>query len=412
MPSRVSTKSSIRLIQLKVSKLIVGFFLSLSALYFTQAMPNGGDVLAFVSEKAPSTSLVGLYICDQDGNVVAELNAHKLFIPASLTKIVTSLLAWEVLGPEFRFTTTVYVPKGSAPPVVRGSVVIKGNGDPSLSLDTLRVHLRKFRQDGYTTIDGNIVVDNSFFSDERWGRGWEWDYRNPTVDAIVLREYTLSFKPEDKNGMALLVGGKVKEVLEEYGVKVTGRPTVGKLNSGYEEYIVVRSPTLKAILDIVNKYSNNSYAEQVTRTVALRLHGLGSVNNSIVAIRGFVSKIVGEYYPYRILDGSGLSTYNLLSPFLVVQVLLYGYRNHGGLDGYISTIPLSGREGLMEKRLGDIYVRGKSGTLQGVSNFAGVMRTRSGRLLFFAIMVNGFIVPTYQVMSFQDELLRFVWRNY
>lgn len=370
------------------------------------------SIYDLIQQKAPINSFTGVYFVDVDGTVLVEYNAHKLFTPASLTKIFTTLLAWEVLGPDFRYTTTFYIPAGSTRPTIKGNVVIKANGDPSMSVDILRQNLKKFKDDGYTRIEGNIVVDNSFFSNERWGIGWEWDYKNPYIDALVLREYVTSFSANDKSAMALFYGNQVKQILTSYGIEVTGNVTVGKLTSGYVEYIAIRSSTLKSLIDVANKLSSNSYAEQIFRTVGLRLYNLGSTQNSIKAMDDFLKRLFGDFYPYRIVDGCGLSTYNLVTPYMVTQTLLYAYRNHGGLDGFISTLALGGREGTMEKRLGDIFVRAKTGTLQGVSNIAGIMRTKTGRIVAFCIMVNNFTAPTYTIMAFHDELIRYVWNNY
>ncbi|ODN30122.1 D-alanyl-D-alanine carboxypeptidase [Fervidobacterium thailandense] len=385
------------------------------SLLFLVILPSSSlaqELYKLIEQKAPANSFVGAYFVDVDGTVLVEYNAHKLFTPASLTKIFTTLLAWEVLGPDFKYTTTFYIPVGSTRPVIKGNLVIKANGDPSMSVDILRQNLKKFKDDGYTRIEGNIVVDNSFFSTERWGIGWEWDYKNPYIDALVLREYVTSFSANDKNAMALFYGGQVKQILTSYGIEVTGQVIVGKLTSGYTEYISIKSAPLKSLVDVANKFSSNSYAEQIFRTVGLRLYNLGSTQNSIRAMDNFVKRLFGESYSYRIVDGCGLSTYNLLTPYMVTQALVYAYKNHGGLDGFISTLALGGKEGTMEKRLGDIFVRAKTGTLQGVSNIAGIMRTKTGRLIAFCIMVNNFTAPTYTVMAYHDEIIRYVWNNY
>lgn len=391
------------------------FIVLLSALLF-QTMVTcsfSQDIYSLITSKAPRPGFVGLYFMDIDnGSLIVRYNEHDLFIPASLTKIFSTLVAWEVLGPEFRYNTTVYVPRGNISPTLRGNIAIKGNGDPSMSVDILKENLYRFVLEGVKEIDGNIIIDNSLFSNERWGIGWEWDYDNPSIDALILRENTNAFDPHQADAVALNYGYNVLRILNSYGIKVNGNVLVGRINSDYREFISIKSSSLKVLIGVANKYSSNSYAEQILRTVGLRVYKLGSIYNSLKVMNDFYRALFGEYYPFKLNDGCGLSTYNLLTPYMVVQTLTYAYRKHGKLDGFISTLALSGKEGTMSKRLGDIKLYAKTGTLQKVSNIAGIMITRTGRKVAFCIMVNNFVAPTYTIMQYHDEIIRYVWNNY
>jgi len=370
-------------------------------------------VYSVITSKMPQSAYVGAYFVDVDsGKVLVQYNESNLFVPASLTKIMSTLVAWEVLGPEFTYTTTIYVPRGNISPTLKGNVVIKGNGDPSMSVDILKENLKRFVLDGVKEIDGNIVIDNSFFSNERWGIGWEWDYKNPSIDALILKENTNTFSPYDANAVAMNFGNNFKKVLNDYGIRVTGNVVVGKVSSSYREYIVMKSVPLKNLISVANKYSSNSYAEQILRTVGLRVYGFGSIYNSQKVLNDFVKRLFGEYYPFKLNDACGLSTYNLLTPYMLAQTLVYAYKNHNGFNGFISTLATAGKEGTMEGRLKDITAYAKTGTLQKVSNIAGIMITKTGKRVAFCIMVNNFITPTYIVTAYHDEIIRYVWNNY
>jgi len=392
----------------KISRkiLLICFLLTITLL-FSQ------DIYTLITSKTPQGGFVGVYFQDVDnGNILVRYNEHNLFVPASLTKIFSTLVAWEILGPEFRYTTTVYVPRGNISPTLNGDVIIKSNGDPSMSVEILKDNLKKFVQEGVKEIKGNIVIDNSFFSNERWGIGWEWDYKNPSVDALILKENTNTFNPYDVNAVALNYGSNVLKILKELGIRVDGSVKIGKTRNDYREFIVIKSVPLYNLISVANKYSSNSYAEQILRTVGLRVYRYGNIYNSLKVMNDFYRKLFGEYYPFKLNDGCGLSTYNLATPYMVVNTLIYAYKNHGGMNGYTSTLALSGREGTMQNRLGDITVYAKTGTLQKVSNIAGILITKTGRRVAFCIMVNNFVVPTYIAMAYHDEIIRFVWKNY
>ena len=112
--------------------------------------------------------------------------------PASNTKLFTTATAFALLGPDFRFHTTVET-AGTIDKHGRldSDLVIVGRGDPNLSGRTLPYNLRTERklppiialenladqlvQKGLRYVDGDIVADDSYYAFERYGEGWAQD---------------------------------------------------------------------------------------------------------------------------------------------------------------------------------------------------------------------------------------------
>ena len=104
------------------------------------------------------------------GEVIYQRDAGKEFVPASNMKLVTAATALAVLGPEYRFRTTVEAGGPIVGGALRGPLVVRGTGDPTLSARfapdpraTFRAWADSLRAHGVTRIAGGIIgVDSAF----------------------------------------------------------------------------------------------------------------------------------------------------------------------------------------------------------------------------------------------------------
>jgi len=90
-------------------------------------------------------------------------NAGAALNPASVMKLVTSFAAIHQLGPGYVWTTDVWAAGEIADGVLNGDLVIKGHGDPTLTLERMWLLQRELRARGVRHIRGNLVLDLSHF---------------------------------------------------------------------------------------------------------------------------------------------------------------------------------------------------------------------------------------------------------
>jgi D-alanyl-D-alanine carboxypeptidase/D-alanyl-D-alanine-endopeptidase (penicillin-binding protein 4) len=84
--------------------------------------------------------------------------------PASTIKLVTTYAALELLGPAFQWVTEAYADGSLGGTVLTGDLVLKGRGDPKLTIESFWLLLRTLRHRGITDIRGDLVLDRSYFS--------------------------------------------------------------------------------------------------------------------------------------------------------------------------------------------------------------------------------------------------------
>jgi D-alanyl-D-alanine carboxypeptidase/D-alanyl-D-alanine-endopeptidase (penicillin-binding protein 4) len=158
----------------------------------------------------------GVLVADaKTGEQLYALNAGKFFTPASNTKLYTTIIALSLLGPDYRFRTTLES-RGTLDRFGRlpGDLVLVARGDPNLSSRKFPYVLKAefdgppervlseladtFAARGVKQIEGDIVVDDSYYPFERYPSGWAIDdmtfgYGAP-VSALCLNDNTLNIE--------------------------------------------------------------------------------------------------------------------------------------------------------------------------------------------------------------------------
>lgn len=143
------------------------------------------DLASIMNDSLLSSASVALYVTSlKTKEVLFSQNELKAMVPASNMKIISSAAAMDYLGADFTYTTTLFLDgllKKSSGEFV-GNVIIRGAGDPSMStyfyddpLSILRQWCGVLDSLGVRSIRGNLVGDDSYFSDDPWGQGWSWD---------------------------------------------------------------------------------------------------------------------------------------------------------------------------------------------------------------------------------------------
>lgn len=140
--------------------------------------------------------------------------------PASVMKVVTTWAALEYLGPAYRWPTEVYLRGDLDGTTLEGDLALKGYGDPFLVVEEFWKLLRALRRLGVEDIDGDLLVDDSFFAVSEPDPG-DFDgqpYRTynvvPSALLVNFKAVQFSFFAEPRSGRVRIATDPVLSNLE------------------------------------------------------------------------------------------------------------------------------------------------------------------------------------------------------
>ncbi len=205
-------------------------------------------------------------------------------------------------------------------------------------------------------------------------------------------------------------GATLAALLQQRGVKVGDRVTKAPLPAGARLILVDKSPTLTEVVADLNHYSNNFIAETLVKTIGAVAGGEpGTFDKGITAVRAFLEEKVGlAPGSYLFSNGSGLNEANLFTSRSVVRLLSYMSREYETSTEFTSSLAVAGTQGTIGHRFRDTpaarRLRGKTGTLSGVSALSGYVVTPAGDVVAFSILAQGYKVSVRDVWQVQNRI--------
>ncbi len=166
-----------------LKSIITGVLASTLAISAYSAQTDNEAVNKFVDNRYLQCANISLKVVNTEtGETVAAHRADKLTSPASITKIITTSTALQMLGNDFRFETYLetdgYIDSLG---ILHGNLYVRGTGDPSLGSQYVGSQsfyykwIQELRKCGIKRITGNIIGDTSFFNAESLNPNWVWE---------------------------------------------------------------------------------------------------------------------------------------------------------------------------------------------------------------------------------------------
>ncbi|MBW8035275.1 MAG: D-alanyl-D-alanine carboxypeptidase/D-alanyl-D-alanine-endopeptidase [Planctomycetes bacterium] len=421
-----------------------------------------GRVNAVIGQKQFRNVQFGVHIVDAaSGRVLYARNYREAMTPASNMKILASAAALRFLGADYKFTTEVGL--------IGNTLVVIGAGDPLIGdEDTDKKYGRKvgwfidaiaaeLKDRDVKSLD-EIIIDSTFFDDERVNNDWPKDqlnrayacevsgvnYNRNCVKLKVFRDgsrvgYSVSpatgyltitnrvkavssgnsaagaYRNHKPNvltlkgrcrkattfdvaieGPAMFFGTLLKERLASAGIKVKGGvdERYVKNRSGMRTIMKHQTP-LTDVLRRCNKNSLNLAAEALVKTLSAekttgRLKGQWKHGLSLAGI--YMTRLGIDADEFNLVDGSGLSKNNKLSPRAITTVLMDIYAG-SNWQTYKDSFAIGGVDGTAKKYFSEAKYKGKifakTGYIKGVRAYSGYIETTSGNYIFSILTKGG-----------------------
>lgn len=179
-------------------------------------------------------------------------------------------------------------------------------------------------------------------------------------------------------------------------MSLSGKVKIGKTIPSKAKLIASHSSApLPELLKTMLLKSDNLIADSLFKRVGQEYYkAQGSFTNGAAAMRHILTELGVDLTNANIVDGSGLSRYNLLSAKQLADVLALIYQD-ARFHSLIDSLPEAGVSGTLQYRLGYTkpplkhLVFAKTGSMQGVANLAGFMRLAQQRDILFVVLENG-----------------------
>jgi D-alanyl-D-alanine carboxypeptidase/D-alanyl-D-alanine-endopeptidase (penicillin-binding protein 4) len=193
----------------------------------------------------------------------------------------------------------------------------------------------------------------------------------------------------------LWFGYLVKQALKNNGITFKGEVKVKSVSdqlSVATDWFQHQSPPLSELIRITNFFSINLYAESLFQQIAYVKKGKGDRNFAAQEIKRFWSSVGVDTLGWILLDGSGLSPLNAISPQQMALVLKY-MGNHKRLStAFTQALPLAGKDGTVywfgKNTALQNNARLKSGSFTSTLCYSGYMTTKANKKVVFSIMMN------------------------
>ena len=338
------------------------------------------------------------------GEVVYSRNASLSLLPASNEKVPVAYAALSLLGSAYRFPTDVVGTGSLQGSVWKGSLYLRGFGDPTLEASDLDELAAEVAAWGIRRVTGAVVGDESWFDARRTGPGWKprfYIHESAPLSALVVSRGW--YRGRTSDNPALAAASLFRQALAKRGVRVAKPSRAAALKQTGLPLASDESVPLGKIVRYMGRESDNFTAEMLVKQLGALEAGQGTTAAGVKVVRRVLAGAGVPLAGVRLADGSGLSSLNRLTATALVTLLATALTERELTGAFVASLAVAGVDGTLARRMRSRPARGqviaKTGTTRAASALSGFVRGRYA----FAVLQNGRPVSTYWARRAQDR---------
>jgi serine-type D-Ala-D-Ala carboxypeptidase/endopeptidase (penicillin-binding protein 4) len=310
--------------------------------------------------------------------------------PASNEKLALTYAALAGLGAQFRIETDVVGRGEQDGSIWRGSLLLVGQGDPTLSSRGLTLLARRIRSLGIRRVTGGVLGDESFFDARRTAPGWKsWYYVNESPPLSALTVDRDRYGGRVSRNPALSAALLFRAALRRAGVYVVGGAGTGIDRGDGLPLASIESPPLAAIIRWMDLESDNFTAELLLKQLGTLLATPGTTGSGATYVAQALTTADVPLAGVRIVDGSGLSLLDRVTVRELTGVLRAAWADPEIRPAFFAALPVAGLSGTLSDRMRRPPARGhvvaKTGSTEQASALSGYVKRR----YVFSVVQNG-----------------------
>ena len=207
------------------------------------------------------------------------------------------------------------------------------------------------------------------------------------------------------------------ETLQRQGIRIQGKILLTARDTRTDWRRVTRHSTpLSILIFVINKKSQNHYAEQVLKIIGAEMRKEGSWAAGNAEVKEWLTTKIGvPAHEFTPADGSGMSRDNRASANAFISLLRYMWKSPWR-EEFVSSLPYTGDP---DSKFGNRLRRppfarqvyAKTGYISGVIGLSGYVHAQSGKVYAFSFLFNRYNTGVFAVYNLQDEMLKEIIRS-
>jgi len=212
-------------------------------------------------------------------------------------------------------------------------------------------------------------------------------------------------------------GKTVTKLLSSVGVRVAKEPKIGVVAADSKKLFTHTSKPLSSIVNDLNHFSTNFIGEQLVYLLGRKRAGGNeryqfNRGEGVSKLMNYAQELGLKAENCVLVDGCGLSHQNKITARVLTAALDVSAKDPSIAPEFETSLAVAAKSGTLKKRdfiPATMVLRGKTGTLDGVSSLAGYLYTKQGKKLAFAIIQNG-VSSKNTAIIVEDKLIRALYQ--